>query len=330
MTSDTARALWLEPPGHASLRNEALAALRPGELRVRTLYSAVSRGTETLVYAGHVPPSEYARMRAPFQAGDLPGAVKHGYSNVGVVEQGPAQWLGRTVFCLYPHQTRYGVPIARVVPVPSQVPPARAVLAANMETAVNALWDAGPRVGDRITVVGGGVVGCLVAFLCARLPGTAVELVDIAADRAPLARALGAAFALPADAAAGRDLVFDASASAAGLDTALRLAGFEATVIEMSWYGTRRVEVDLGSCFHSQRLTIRASQVGTVSPTRAARRSHSQRLALAVELCADECLDVLFAPDAPFAALPQVMARLADPADRTLCQRIVYGEETDV
>lgn len=330
MTSNTARALWLEPPGHASLRGEVLAPVCAGDLRVRTLFSAVSRGTETLVYDGRVPPSEYARMRAPFQAGDLPGAVKHGYSSVGVVEQGPPEWLGRTVFCLYPHQTRYVVPAASVVPLPAQVPAARAVLAANMETAVNALWDAGPRVGDRITVVGGGVVGCLVAALCARLPGAVVELVDLAADRAAVAYALGAGFALPAAAATGRDLVFDASASAAGLDTALRLAGFEAAVIEMSWYGTRRVEVDLGSHFHSQRLTLRASQVGTVAPARAARRSHAQRLALAVALCADPRLDVLFAPDAPFAALPQVMARLADPADRTLCQRIVYEEETDV
>lgn len=323
----TARALWLQPPGHADLRTEVLPQAGVHELLVRTRYSAVSRGTETLVYTGGVPASEYERMRAPFQAGTLPGAVKHGYANVGVVEAGPPEWLGRTVFCLYPHQTRYVVPAQAVVAIPEQVPAARAVLAANMETAVNATWDAAPRVGDRISVVGAGVVGSLVAALCARLPGAQVELVDIDPDRAAVAAALGARFALPADAARERDLVFHCSASSDGLNTAVALAGREAEVIEMSWYGTRKVTLDLGGRFHSQRLAIRASQVGTVAPARAARWSHRQRLALAVGLCADDRLDVLFAPDCPFEALPGVMARLADAADRTLCQRIDYSQE---
>lgn len=322
-----ARALWLEPPGHADLRAEELPERQPDELRVRTLFSAVSRGTETLVYAGHVPASEYERMRAPFQAGTLPGPVKHGYANVGVVEAGPAEWIGRTVFCLYPHQTRYVVPEGAVVVVPESVPAARAVLAANLETAINATWDAAPRVGDRVSVVGAGVVGCLVAFLCAGVPGADVQLVDINHDRARVARALGARFALPAEAERGRDLVFHASATSEGLNTALALVGREAEVIEMSWFGTRRVTLDLGARFHSERLAIRASQVGTVAPARAARWDFHRRLALAVQLCADARLDVLFAPDAPFDALPQVMARLVDPADRTLCQRIDYSKE---
>lgn len=321
-----ARALWLEPPGRASVREASLPCPRPDELEIRTLYSAVSRGTETLVYAGAVPPGEYVRMRAPFQAGDFPGPVKHGYANVGVVEQGPAAWPGRIVFCLYPHQTRYVVPVAAVVPLPIDVPPARAVLAANMETAVNALWDAAPRVGDRITVVGAGVLGCLVAFLCGRLPGVEVQLVDVRPQRAAVAAALGVGFSLPFAAMADRDLVFHASATQAGLNTALSLAGREAEVIELSWFGTRSVTLALGGSFHSQRLAIRASQVGTVSPARSARRSHAQRLALAVRLCADARLDVLFAADASFETLPAVMARLADPADATLCQRITYPE----
>lgn len=326
MSKHEARALWLTPPGGAEIRSETLSTPDDGALVIRALYSAVSRGTETLVYSGAVPESEYDRMQAPFQQGRLPGPVKHGYANVGVVEAGPADWLGRRVFCLYPHQTRYIVSPDQVVPLPENVPAPRAVLAANMETAVNALWDGAPRVGDRISVVGAGVLGCLVAHLAAALPGTEVELVDINPRRGPIAEALGAGFARPATAAGNRDLVFHASASSDGLATALGLAGMEARVIELSWYGDRPVAATLGGAFHSRRLTLRASQVGTVAPARAARWSHAQRLALAVSLCADPCLDILFAPDAGFDTLPRVMARLARRDDATLCQRIVYPE----
>ncbi|HET7315508.1 zinc-binding alcohol dehydrogenase [Salinisphaera sp.] len=324
MTVETARALWLRPPRHAELKNETLPPPGANDLVIRTCYSAVSRGTETLVYDGAVPDSEYTRMRAPFQAGTLPGAVKHGYANVGIVERGPIGWPGRTVFCLYPHQTRYVVPVDAVIPVPAAVPAARAVLAANMETAVNALWDGAPRVGDRISVVGAGVVGSLVAGLCRDLPGVNVELIDIDTDRATVADALDVAFATPDQATPERDLVFHASATDAGLNTALVLAGREAEIIELSWFGTRPATLALGGAFHSRRLTLRATQVGTVAPARAARWDHARRLALAVALCADPRLDVLFARDVDFDQLPGVMARLADPADRTLCQRIVY------
>lgn len=323
----TARALWLAPPGKAYLRDETLASPQPDELVVRTYYSAVSRGTETLVYGGHVPESEYDRMRAPFQQGRLPNPIKHGYANVGRVEDGPVDWIGRFVFCLFPHQTRYTVAPSDAVRLPADVPPARAVLAAGMETAINALWDAGPRVGDRITVVGAGVIGGLVAFLCARLPGVKVQIVDSCAERAALAEAFGTAFAEPLHAEPDRDLVFHASGSDAGLETALRLAGAEAEIIELSWYGDRDVRVPLGGAFHARRLTLRASQVSAVSPARARRRSRRERLALAVSMCADARLDALLAPvDAPFESLPAVMARLANPADTTLCQRIIYPE----
>ncbi|CAM5196816.1 hypothetical protein CDEF62S_03278 [Castellaniella defragrans] len=294
---------------------------------MRTAYTAISRGTEMLVYAGRVPVSEYERMRAPFQEGAFPGPVKYGYANVGVVEAGPDGWRGRPVFCLYPHQTRYWVRPESVVALPEAVPMERAVLAANMETAVNALWDAAPRVGDRISIVGVGTLGSLVASLCSRLPGVHVELVDVRPDRTRVARAFGVDFAEPSQAQGERDLVFHASASAQGLNTAIALAGREAEIIELSWYGAGKVSAELGGRFHSQRLTIRASQVGTVAPSRAARWSHHRRLSLAVALCADPRLDALFAPDVAFDALPDTLARLADPADATLCQRVRYDEE---
>lgn len=320
----TAQACWVTGPSRAEIRRETLGPLREGEVRVRSLHSGVSRGTETLVFRGEVPASEAQRMRAPFQAGEFPAPVKYGYVSVGRVEAGPAQLLGRAVFCLHPHQTLYQVPASAVAPLPEGVPPARAVLAANMETAINALWDAAPRLGDRISVVGGGTVGLLVAWLAARLPGCQVQVVDTVAARAELAQALGAGFALPAEARPEADLVIHASGQPAGLVTALGLAGCEATVLELSWYGSRAVALPLGEGFHARRLTLRSSQVGQVATAQRARWDHSRRLALALSLLADPVLDRLITHHARFDELPQVLARLAGGDNETLCQRIDY------
>jgi threonine dehydrogenase-like Zn-dependent dehydrogenase len=321
-----AQACWLAAPGQAELREEQVP--RPGadEVLVRTLHSGISRGTESLVFRGEVPPSEYARMRAPFQAGELPAPVKYGYSNVGIVEEGPAELRGRPVFCLFPHQSRYVVPAQAVHPLPPGVPPARAVLAANMETAVNAMWDAAPRVGDRIAVVGGGVLGMLAGYLAARLPGCAVQLVDTQVSRQATAGALGMGFALPGSAESDADLVIHASGNGKGLATALRLAGNEATVLELSWYGTRAVSLPLGEAFHARRLTLKSSQVGQIATAQRARWDYRRRLALALTLLADPALDVLTNVSAPFAQLPSVLARLSrDAPDDTLCLRIDYS-----
>ena len=320
-----AQACWVVSPGVAELRTETVPTLPEGAVRVRTLHTAVSRGTEGLVFRGEVPASEAQRMRAPFQAGEFPGPVKYGYVNVGVVQAGPPELLGRTVFCLHPHQTVFQVPASAVVPVPEEVPAARAVLAANLETAINAMWDARPSPGNRFAVVGGGTLGLLVAWLAARLPDGQVEVVDTNPARARVAAALGAGFALPDAAQPGADLVVHTSAQAAGLTTALRLAAFEATVLELSWYGSRAVSVALGEAFHSQRLTLKSSQVGHVATAQRGRWSHRQRLELALSMLTDPVLDQLITHTAPFAELPQVLAQLAGPhAPDVLCQRIDY------
>lgn len=320
----TALALWLVAPGHADLRRETLAPPRADEVLVRTLHSGISRGTETLVFRGEVPASEWQRMRAPFQVGEFPGPLKYGYNSVGRVEQGPDGLRGRHVFCLYPHQSRYVVPAAAVRPLPDGLPPTRAVLAGNLETAINALWDAGPRLGDRIAVVGGGVVGLLVAWLAARLPGCEVQLVDPLASRRGVAEALGAGFALPGDATPDADLVIHASGQAEGLATALRLAAFESTVLELSWYGARPVAVPLGEAFHARRLVLRSSQVGQIAAPQRSRWTHERRFALALSLLADARLDALITDIAPLAEAPAVLARLATPgaAPESLCVRL--------
>lgn len=321
----TARAFWVVAPGNGEIRAEALAAAAPGELRVRTLYTAISRGTESRVFRGEVPPAEYRRMRAPWQAGDFPGPVKYGYCNVGRVVDGPDDWPGEVVFCLYPHQTDYCVPIAAVHRVPATVPPARAVLAANLETAVNAVWDLQPLPGDRIAVIGAGVVGSLVGWLLARMPGTRVELVDVEPSRAVLADRLGVGFASPDLATGDCDAVVHASGHGEGLVTALRLAGDEARILELSWYGDRQVALPLGEAFHSRRLTIRSSQVGTIGPAQRPRWTPARRLDLVMSLLADSRLDALISDESRFDDLPAVLARLATTsAPTTLCHRIRY------
>ncbi|OMI85742.1 dehydrogenase [Streptomyces sp. M1013] len=324
-----ARAFWLEAPGRGAIREVELPVPGADEVLVRALFSGVSRGTETLVFDGRVPENQYTAMRAPFQEGDFPGPVKYGYLSVGVVEEGPERLAGRTVFCLHPHQTRYVVPAAAVTPVPAEVPAGRAVLAGTVETAVNALWDAAPLVGDRVTVVGGGMVGCSVAALLARFPGVRVELVDADPARAKVAAALGVGFAAPGEAARDRDLVVHASATEAGLARSLELLRPEGTVVELSWYGDRRVALPLGEAFHSRRLTLRGSQVGTVSPARAATRTYADRLALALELLADPALDALVTGESAFAELPDLMPRLTSGEIPALCHRIRYDREYD-
>jgi threonine dehydrogenase-like Zn-dependent dehydrogenase len=320
----TAHAFWLNAPGHGEIRPVDLPHPDKSEALVRTLYTGISRGTESLVFRGGVPPSQYETMRAPFQEGDFPGPVKYGYLNVGVVEEGPPDLIGRTVFCLYPHQTRYVVPASVVTPVSDDVPAARAVLAGTVETAVNAAWDAAPLLGDRIAVVGAGMVGCCVAKVLAGFPAVQVQLVDIDPARAELADALGVGFATPERAAGECDLVVHASATEAGLSRSLELLVPEGVVLELSWYGDRRVSLPLGEAFHSRRLMVRGSQVGTVSPARRGRRSHADRLALALRLLADPAYDALITGECRFAELPTVLPRLAGGELSALCHRVAY------
>ena len=320
-----ARAFWVAAPGRGEIRSEPLAAPSDGDVVVQALFSGISRGTEALVFNGQVPRSEWSRMRAPFQAGDFPGPVKYGYAMVGRVESGPPALRDHYVFVLHPHQTRFVVPASAVYSLPAEVPPARAVLAANLETALNGIWDARPHVGDRIAVVGGGTVGCLAAWLASRIGGCEVQLVDVNPRRAAIARALGVRFAEPAAAHADADVVIHVSGAPAGLEVALRLAGDEATITELSWYGDQPVAASLGGAFHARRLTIRSSQVGRIATTQRARWDHLRRMQLALSLLREPALDALITSQDDFERLPEVMARLAQAPGDTLCHRIRYS-----
>ncbi|MFY9755139.1 MAG: zinc-binding alcohol dehydrogenase [Pseudolabrys sp.] len=324
-TADIAQALWYVAPGRVEIREERLAAPRPGEVRVRALFGALSRGTEALVLAGRVPESEFERMRAPFMGGHFPFPIKYGYATVGRIENGPQERLGRIVFALHPHQHLFNIPESAIVALPETVLPQRAVLAANMETALNAVWDSAAGPADRIAIVGAGTVGALVAFLCGGLAGAEVMLVDINERRAELAQKLGVRFAKPETAKGDCDLVVHASGTAAGLRTALALAGEEATVLELSWYGDTPVAAPLGGAFHSRRLRLISSQVGQVASSHRPRWTHNRRLAAAIDLLADSRLDALLAPMVSFYDLPRRLPDILDARNGVVCQLISYS-----
>jgi 2-desacetyl-2-hydroxyethyl bacteriochlorophyllide A dehydrogenase len=323
-----ARALWYAAPRRAELREASLSALSGEQALVTTSWSGISRGTERLIFEGRVPTSEFNTMRAPLQDGSFPFPVKYGYCAVGTVSEGPADLKGRMVFCLHPHQDRFVAPVGLMVPVPDTVPARRAILSANMETALNALWDAGGDAGiapkARVAVVGAGIVGLLVGFLAAHMSACHVTVVDVASERQQIAESLGVAFAYPEAAPRDVDLVFHTSSSAAGLATAIGLAGFEARIIEMSWYGEGTVAVPLGGAFHSRRLQLISSQVGHVAPSHRAGWTHRQRLAKAVELLADSRLDALITEEVTFESLPAALPRILAPGASGLATAIRY------
>lgn len=318
----TERALWFEGPGRAAIRPAPLRPAKAGQARVRTLFSGVSRGTERLVFTGKAPPSEHERMRCPMQEGEFSYPVKYGYCAVGITEEGPAHLIGRPVFALHPHQTGFVADAGMLRPLPEGLPPRRAVLSANMETALNALWDSGAGPGDRIVVAGAGVVGMLTAYLAARLPGADVTLVDLEPSRAQAAARLGVPFET-ADAFAARgcaeaDVVFHASAHAGGLALAIGAAGMEARILEMSWYGEGAVAAPLGGAFHSKRLQLISTQVGQVSPSRRPRWDYARRMDKAMELLRDDRLDALIDVEVAFEDLPEKMGELLAPGAKGL------------
>ena len=305
-----AQAYWVTESGHGELRPEAIPTPGPKEALVRTLYSGVSRGTERVVHEGRVPERVADLMHAPHQEGDFPGPVKYGYLSVGVVEQGPDNWIGKTVFSLHPHQDFYVVPTNQLTAIPDDVPARRAVLTGIVEVAINALWEAGPRLGDRVAVVGGGLVGGVLAAILRKYPLGRLQLVDADTDKRDLAEKLNINFALPDEAVNDCDIVFHCSASNEGLKLSLQLAGDDSDVIELSWFADKEVTLPLGEDFHARRLTIRSSQVGAVALPRRHRRTNAQRLQIAAATLKDPVFDTFLSSECQFQNLPTTLVKL--------------------
>lgn len=306
------QALWYVEESRAELRPSNVPEPKAGEVLVKAHFSGISRGTERLVFNGRIPRSEHTRMRCPYQEGAFPFPVKYGYALAGEIVDGPAEALGQRVFTLHPHQELACFARSHLHEIPEDVPLRRAVLAANTETAVNVLWDASPSPGERILVVGGGVLGLLVAGLAAQTGENEVAVVDIKPARVDVARALGLAFADPESAPRNQDVVIHTSATEAGLRTALQCAAPEGRIIEASWYGDREVSLPLGEAFHSQRLRLISSQVGAIPLSHREEWTPKQRMRKALNHLRDETLDVLITEEIEFsnvpAALPQVLA----------------------
>ena len=322
-----ARALYYIAPSKVELRPIMSHELTKAcDARVRTLWSGISRGTERLVFEGRVPASERERMRAPFQEGDFPFPVKYGYSAVGRVEDGPPEMVGKAVFCLFPHQESFQVASSALSVLPEGLPPRRAALAANMETALNAVWDSGVAPGDRVAIVGGGILGGLLAGLIGSIPGVEASLIDVQADKAALADHMNVLFRERHNAPENCDVVFHTSSSESGAATALACGGLESRIVEMSWFGDIAPALPLGEAFHAKRLTYLSSQVGQVSPTHRARWSYARRMAKALDLLRNDKYDALITGEVAFDALPTKLPEILAPDASGFATVIRYEE----
>lgn len=323
MTAETARALIYTNPGRAEISEVPLDPLLDDQVEVRTIATALSRGTERLVFHGLVPVSEHERMKAPFQAGKFSFPIKYGYCAVGTISDGPSNLLGRNVFCLHPHQSHFRVPIEMVNLLPESLDPARAVLAANAETAVNAIWDAKLKPGSQVLVVGAGLVGCLIAAFLSLRGDLRVTCCDILPHRAATLSEFDVSFVTQPEGSVYQT-AFHCSASAAGLQTAIDALSFEGEVIELSWFGDKPVPLILGGAFHSQRLAIRSSQVGHVAASRRASTGYRERMAEALRLLGDPRLDAFVTEEIAFEAVPDALPRLLGDDPSCIATRIVY------
>ena len=323
-----AHAYWVTETGDGELRQEALPERQEGEALVRTLYSGVSRGTERVVHEGRVPERVADLMQAPHQEGDFPGPVKYGYLSVGTVEQGPEEWVGKTVFSLHPHQDFYVIPTSQLTAIPEDVPARRAVLTGIVEVAINALWEAGPRLGDRVAVVGGGLVGGVLATLLRKYPLGRLQLVDADPEKRKLAETINIEFAEPEVAKSDNDIVFHCSASNEGLKLSLQLAGDDSDVIELSWFADKEVTLPLGEDFHARRLNIRSSQVGAVALPRRHRRTNAQRLEQAARELKDPLFDTFLTSECQFRNLPTTLVKLFE-RPGGFCHVVAYPTPED-
>jgi threonine dehydrogenase-like Zn-dependent dehydrogenase len=304
--SATARALWIEAAGRAVLREETLPAPRDGWCRVEALYSAVSPGTERLVASGRVPAEVAEIMRCPYMEGAFPFPVKYGYSLVGRVTDGPL--AGKIVHLLHPHQERMQVRVSDLRVVPGDVPPERATLAANLETAVTALWDGRVTAGERVLVIGFGIVGSLVARLVSAIPGVELDVVERDPAKRALASTLGfTARETPRD---DYDVAFGASGSAAEVQLAIDAVGNEGRVIELSWLGLQSAAILLGGSFHSGRKQLIASQVSQIPPSLRGRWDYARRTQLVFSLLRDPVFDQHITRQVAFEELPDFIADL--------------------
>ena len=330
---EQARRLVYPGPFRAQIVPVQLASLKKGHVLVKAVFGGISRGTESLVFQGKVPQSEWANMRCLHQDGEFEFPVSYGYSLVGsVVETANASGrlrVGDRVFVMHPHQNEIVVEEHYCNVLPAGLPDERAVLSANAETALNAIWDAGLTRGDTVAVFGAGVLGLLIAVIAAKRIDSQIVVIDRLDDRRETVERLGLRFLGPSDEIEYRenfDCIFNTTASGEALQNAINLANFEGRIMEVSWYGNKPVELCLGGRFHSQRLSIISTQVGSVSKQMRPDVSPADRMQLAMAELLDARFDYLLEPPIAFKKLPEAIAGILGENKNALCQLISYTE----
>jgi 2-desacetyl-2-hydroxyethyl bacteriochlorophyllide A dehydrogenase len=323
-----AAAVWFPRARSVELRTEELAETGPDEVRVRATLSAISHGTEMLVYRGEV--DRDLALDLPTLAGGYGFPLKYGYASVGravgLGRQVRGLREGDLVFALHPHQDEYVVSESLVRRLPDRTTPEQGVFLANLETAINVVLDAKPRLGEVVAVFGQGIVGLLVTQLLRRSGARSIA-VEPSALRRSFAERCGAEAAItPGDGALlrsltggrGADIAIDASGSPAALQEAIDCVAPEGTVVVCSWYGEKPVPLDLGGSFHRGRVRLVSSQVGRIDPALAPRWDRERRLGLAVDLLGELVLAELITHRFPFARASEAYALLDGRDSETL------------
>lgn len=321
-------ALWFEDRHTGKIMEETVPPLAADMCLVKAQFSAISSGTERTVFSGDVPPVLHEEMRCPYMGGSFSFPVKYGYSLVGEVVAGPESLLYKRVHVLHPHQTLAAVRCEDLLVLPENLPPARATLISNLETAITAVWDSGVHVGDRALVAGFGIIGSLVARLLSGIPGTEVYVTDSDPHKTGLATRMGFALYEPLQ-HPDLDVAFNASATAEGLQSAIDSLGTEGRVIELSWYGTHDVHLWLGDTFHSRRKAILCSQVSTIPAAMRTRWSRQRRRELAARLLCDPVFDQHISHVVRFEELPEVFDRLLTMPSDCLSILVEYPQRGD-
>ncbi|MGI9350414.1 MAG: zinc-dependent alcohol dehydrogenase [Rhizobiaceae bacterium] len=334
VTGSRARRLTYPACGKGIIEYAQLIDIKDENVTLKTLYSGISKGTESLVFNGNVPESEWTRMQCPFMTGSFAFPITYGYACVcEVMECGKAVEnleLGDRVFILHPHQDLMCVPASACHKLPDIIPTKRGVLSANMETGLNSVWDAEISGKPACAVIGAGVVGLMTAHALRETTGVSPIVLDVNPAKEKIISKLGFNFANPSR---HTDLnlpefefLFHTSASSEGLQTAIDLAGFEARIVELSWYGEKPVSLLLGGAFHSKRLRIIASQVGSIAPAMRAELDQSERIKQAMALLDDPRLDSLLETEIEFSEVPDHLHDLLGPQSDILCQVIRYTD----
>ena len=320
MPEQTSLSVWFPSAREVELRSETVPDVGPEEVRLEAIASAISHGTEMLVYRGQVP--DGLDLDLPTLRGSFNFPIKYGYASVGrVVEAGARVTClarGDAAFVHHPHQSTYVVPATMPVRLAGDLDPTLGVFLANVETATNVVVDAAPRLGERVAVFGQGVVGLLITQLLRRTGVSQIIVVEPVARRRELACDVGADVALGAHSAAeairdltdglGVDLAIEASGSPAALDPALDALAFGGTCVVCSWYGTKPVELKLGGAFYRRRLRIVSSQVSTIDAGLQPRWTHQRRLSLARDLLPNLKLSSLISHRIPFERAAEAFA----------------------